>query len=132
MPLEYSLTETEQVGSIIVIIAYILIIISGQQTKQDILQKQAGQEMNSNLPKPAQLVAVAGWVRVIGVLTLAFVASQRLKEREKNLANGEETGSIIPNVNINIGAESALISYIIEAIGTQQRAEEPGAIVTLV
>lgn len=131
MESEYKLAEMEQVGALLNILAYVLIFISGQQIKKQILLHEEGEETSTNQITPSQIVALASWIRVIGVLILALVASKRLKDRQKNLFTGKETKPIDGEDNIATGATGALISYIIEAVGAQDRAETPGDTITI-
>ncbi|GEM_PF-6903458 len=129
---ELNLTLKEILGAIVDIIGYIILIISAKQNINEILQSQNRTETPDE-PSPApRTAATATLFFMAASVIFAQVAAARLREREINLQAGITTGSIIPNINMTTGSVLSVLGNILKVIGTQQRASEPTARVTII
>jgi hypothetical protein len=130
--LDLNLALREILGAIIGILGYIILIVSAKQDIIEILQSQSRTEPPSD-PAPApRTVATSSLFLLAASLILSQIAITRLKEREIDLQTGITTPSIVPNINITIGSMLSVLGNIFKSIGTQQRASEPTARVTII
>lgn len=76
--------------------------------------------------KLASLIAIGGYI-------LLYISAQQAEEtiQQQQLAAGTTTGSLTPNKLITSGSWTAVIGFILVAIGSQQRAGETGAQITI-
>jgi hypothetical protein len=113
-----------EVGSVTTTIGYILLIISCLQSERVEIFKRLGIKANSI--DPAKITAISAWVRGAGIGILAFNNASRFRDlvyKQLFKSNEEE---IRPQLLVTIGSWILLIGIIIIAIGSQQKAEEPG------
>ncbi len=129
---ELNLISKEILAAIIGIIGYIILIISAKQDIAEIQQSQNRTEPPGDTSPAPRTAATATIFIFITSLMLAQIAAARLKERQINLQPGRTTGSIIPNINIAAGTMLSVLGNILRVIGTQQRAAEPTARVTII
>ncbi|MDP4090562.1 MAG: hypothetical protein Q8930_15030 [Bacillota bacterium] len=128
---ELCLINREIFGAIVLIIAYVILIISAEQDRQQILQEQAGvQGQNPNL-NPVGLAAAASWLTLTGVIILAGIAFQRLEELQSEVQSGSSKTPLMPNINIAAGYILSILANTIKAIGVQQRYELQQPVVIL-
>lgn len=130
--LDLQLINYETVAFIIYIIGYSIAIVSANQNRQVILQRQFGSDKSSNLPDPAKTIALATKITLISSIIIALTAFARLREREREIQAGTSTSSIVPNILIFRGGILSVLGNLFKAIGTQQRANEAGAQVTII
>ena len=132
MPLDLILTNFEKFGALIGIASYILLIISAQQAKENIIQQQSDAHTNVGPNDSTKTAATSSWLRLFTFLILATIAYIRLREREQRIESGMETSSATPNLNITIGSWIVVIGFLLVSIGAQQRSEQTNARITLI
>lgn len=128
---DLQLANYQITASIIYIIAYFIVIISANQDRQVILQRQFGSDKSSNLPDPAKTLALGTKLILISSIIIALTAFARLREREREIQAGTSTSSIIPNILIFRGSMFSVLGNLLKVIGTQQRANEAGVQVAI-
>lgn len=129
---DINLTLREILGAIIGILGYAILIISAKQDIIEILQSQTRTEPPNDPASAPRTAATSSLFLLAASLILGQVAYARLRERETDLQSGISTTSIIPNINITTGSMISILGNIFKATGTQQRASEPAARITII
>ena len=129
---ELNLISKEILAAIIGIIGYIVLIISAKQDIIEIQQSQSRTEPTGDPSLAPRTAAAASLFFFTASIILAQIAAERLRERQINIQAGRTTGSIIPNIDITAGTMVSVLGNILRVIGTQQRATEPTARVTII
>ncbi|GFP76110.1 hypothetical protein [Clostridium fungisolvens] len=121
--LDLALIQKEKSASLIVILAYIILITSANKEREIILKKQRGISTSNDL-EPTQLVVLSSSLTLIGNIFLGEIAFVRLRELQKNIQSGESNFSLTPNLNITTGFMFSIIGSIFKTVGVIQRANE--------
>lgn len=121
--LDLELIEKEISGSILVIFAYIILIISADQARQSILENAEGMKSSSG-SQSAELAAFGSGLVLLSNIILGEVAFARLKELQDSIEAGTSTLSIIPNLNISTGYSFTILGNMFKSLGAFQRVAE--------
>jgi hypothetical protein len=128
-PSDMELIRREIVGAVIGIIGYTLLVISAKQDAAEVTRSQNETDPPED-PSPApKTAAISSILIMLANVILAGIAVERLKKlsREPESING----TLEPNYRITAGSVLSASGNIIEAIGTLQRASEPGVRITI-
>ncbi|MBK1811631.1 hypothetical protein JHL18_13485 [Clostridium sp. YIM B02505] len=128
--LDLALIQKEKSASLIIILAYIILINSANKEREIILKKQRGINTSNDL-EPTQLVVLSSSLALVGNIFLGEIAFARLRELQKNIQSGESNFSITPNLNITTGFIFSILGSIFKTIGVIQRANEQAQITIL-
>lgn len=123
--LDLYLIDQELLGSIIAIIAYIILIVSSQQSRKVLLQGQmktsnSDSNNDTNL-NPTELALISSWLSLLSIIILAQVAFRRLSELQAQVESGSSHIPLTPNIYITTGFIFSIVANIIKVIGAQQR-----------
>lgn len=129
--LDLTLIDKEILGAIITIAAYIILIISAQGDRGELISRRTGNAQGESRINPASLATISSILIFIGSLILGQVAFIRLRERAEIVQSGEDSGSLAPNINIAFGYALAIAANFFKALGAEQR-EAEAARVTIV
>ncbi|GFZ29819.1 hypothetical protein CSC2_03450 [Clostridium zeae] len=128
--LDLQLIQTEISTSLVVIIAYIIVIISGYQDRYIILQRQRGIDATKFL-HPTRLVIISNILGLYTNLIFRNIAQTRLLEVENSIASGQSNLTTTPNVNITAGFSFSIIASLLKTVGAIQREQEQAQITIL-
>ena len=128
--LDLALIQKEKSASVIIILAYIVLINSANKERDILLKRQRGIETTNDL-EPTQLVILASFLSLVGNILLGDIAYTRLREVEKNIQSGESNFTITPNLNITAGYTLSILGGIFKTVGVIQRANEQAQITIL-
>lgn len=123
------LIQKERFAAIIAIIAYLIILISTNQAEAQVIAKEKNLEYKG--PSSAKSAAIGSTLLLINVIILAQIAFTRLRNKQEELMKGEETSSIVPNINLSAGYAIGVMGNTLRAIGSLQRAREEGDQITI-
>ncbi|GKU24937.1 hypothetical protein [Clostridium folliculivorans] len=121
--LDLALIQKEKSASLIIILAYIILINSAIKEREIILKRQRGINTSNDL-EPTQLVVLSSSLTLIGNILLGDIAYTRLRELEKSIRSGESNFSITPNLNITTGYTLSILGSIFKTVGVIQRSNE--------
>lgn len=128
--LDLALIQKEKSASVIIILAYIVLINSANKERDILLKRQRGIKTTNDL-EPTQLVILASFLSLVGNILLGDIAYTRLREVEKNIQSGESNFTITPNLNITAGYTLSILGGIFKTVGVIQRANEQAQITIL-
>lgn len=127
MPLEIELLETENLGNILTIAAYIVFFISATMSIKMEQSGKGGTDSNID-PTPSETMVGGSWIYVLGSYILFDVSFERIKQRREQLQSGTASGTLLPNIWIGISTLLTLFASLALLKGTQQRVLEEGQV----
>lgn len=121
---DLELIQQQILGATIAIIAYIVLIISANQSREDILQRQMGIPVSDNL-QPNEIAVISSFLVLTATIILANVAFTRLKEAEKSVESSSTNSNLVTSyTNIASGYSLSIIGNALRLLGNVQRANE--------
>lgn len=121
---ELNLIKAQKAAALILILGYIILIVSSEQSETVERLRLEGKAVSSDVKDPSKTSALSSKVRIIGLLILALIASKRLKQRIIELQSGSLNSPLTPNLFITAGAWIGVIGIVLVAMGAQLRAAE--------
>ena len=131
--LDLCLSDRVSAASLVALLGYILYFVSALEARQIIIARQAGSTENQNAsPTPSELFAAGTLIILITNIIFLQVSYTKLIERQREIRCGSVQGSIVPNNYITAGFAISVLGSIVQTIGTQMRATEPGSKITII
>ncbi len=127
MPSETELLETENLGNIITIAAYLIFFMSALMSIK--IEQSGKNETGLNVgPTPSEVVAGGALAYVLGSYILFAVSLERIKKRSQQLQSGTASGTLMPNIWISISTLLTLAAALALVKGSRLRVLEEGQI----
>jgi hypothetical protein len=121
--LDLELIEKEISGSVIAVLAYIVLILSAYEDKRILFNRQRGLEPNSAV-SPNRLVALSNSLVLIAYIIFGNVADRRYVEIVESESIEDTPLTPTPNLNISKGYNIAIVGCIFKVLGAMQRVNE--------
>jgi len=127
MSSELDLLEAENLGNILIIIAYLVFISSAVMSIKIELARLNVTDLKIS-PSPSEVVVSGSLVYVLGSYVLLVVSLERIKQKNEQLQSGKSSGTLLPNLWISVSTILTLISALALVKGSQLRVLEEGQI----
>jgi hypothetical protein len=127
MSSEIDLLETENLGSIVTIIAFLIFVSSAFMSIKMELSRLNGADLKIS-PSPSEVTVTGSLVYALGSYVLLVVSLERIEQRKEQLQSGTASGTLLPNIWISISTVLTFLSALALIKGSHLRVLEQGQI----